>query len=209
LTELATVTVELAVIAPEPPKVNVPLFVTSPRVTFAPIVNPFTIVRADAESLDTTTSAVFKVNNPLPRAESLPTCRILPNPPCTVTPPVNVLDPPKSSEDPPVLVSPNAPPSAPPNTTGLNVANVVGAVSVPAPLNVNTPLFVTSPNVTELPPREYAFEKVLATVESPLTVAPAFIVTNPAPKAVLFPTTTTPALITIPPLNVFPADNVI
>jgi hypothetical protein len=80
-TALATVTVEFAVIAPEPRNVSAPLFVTSPNVTFAPIENAFPTVRAVAKSLETTTPAVFNVSNPVPSAVSLPIRRMLPAPP--------------------------------------------------------------------------------------------------------------------------------
>jgi hypothetical protein len=69
-TALDTVTVEFAVIAPAPPNVSAPLFVASPNVTFAPIENALPSVRAVAESLETTTFAVFIVNVPVPSAVS-------------------------------------------------------------------------------------------------------------------------------------------
>jgi hypothetical protein len=69
-TALATVTVEAAVMAPAPPNVNAPLFVASPRVTSAPIVNALLSARAVAESLETATLAVFNVNIPVPSPAS-------------------------------------------------------------------------------------------------------------------------------------------
>jgi hypothetical protein len=80
-TALGTVTVEFAVIAPVPPNVKAPLFVTSPSVIFAPIVKAFPSARAVPESLETTTLAVFSVNNPLPNAASFPIRKMLPTPP--------------------------------------------------------------------------------------------------------------------------------
>jgi hypothetical protein len=80
-TALDTVTVEFAVIAPVLPNVNAPLFVPSPNVIFAPIVKAFPNVRAVAESLETTTLAVFNVNVPVPSAASSPTRKMLPTPP--------------------------------------------------------------------------------------------------------------------------------
>jgi hypothetical protein len=65
-TALATVTVAFAVIAPAPPNVSTPVFAASPSVTLAPIEKPFPSVRAVAESLETTTLAVFNINVPAP-----------------------------------------------------------------------------------------------------------------------------------------------
>jgi hypothetical protein len=155
-TALATVTVEFAVIAPVPPNVNAPLFVPSPSVTFAPIVNPFPNARAVPESLETTTLAVFNVNNPLPSPASLPIRNV---PAVSVTPPVNVFAPLNVNTDAPDFVSENAPPIAPLKTTTLGVVTVVFEVNVPALLSVNTPLFVPSPSVTA-PPTEYPFVNV-------------------------------------------------
>jgi hypothetical protein len=156
-TALATVTVEFAVIAPVPPNVNEPLFVTSPSVTFAPIVNPFPNARAVVESLETTTLAVFNVNNPLPSPASLPIRNV---PPVTVTPPVNVFAPLSTRGCAPAFVNETAPPPITPlNITALGVEIVVFEVNVPALLSVNTPVFVPSPSVTA-PPTEYPFVNV-------------------------------------------------
>jgi hypothetical protein len=65
-TPLNTVTVGAAVIAPAPPNVSPPLLEASPSVTSAPIENALPSVRAVAESLETATPAVFKINVPVP-----------------------------------------------------------------------------------------------------------------------------------------------
>jgi hypothetical protein len=180
LTALNTVTVALAVSAPAPPKVNAPLLVASPIVTLAPRVNPLLNVRAVAESLETTTPAVFNVNNPLPRAESFP-IRIVP--PVTTTPPVNVFAPPSARIDVPAFVNENAPPPiAPLSVTALGAVNVVFAVNVPEPPNVNAPLFVVSPNVTD-PFNEKSFAKERTPVELLETIAPLLMETDPVPNA--------------------------
>jgi hypothetical protein len=205
-TALATVTVGFAVSAPAPPNVNAPLFVTSPNVTSAPMVKEFPTVRADPESLETATPAVFNVNSPDPRPASFPIFTTLPAPPVTVTPPENVFAPPNVRADPPALVNENAPPSTPLRATGLGVVNVVLPVSVPPPLKVNAPLFVASPIVTATP-SEYPFDIVRAVAES-LESAPAVIVSNPVPNAALLPTRTVPELTVTPPENVFVPLNV-
>jgi hypothetical protein len=156
-TALATVTVAFAVIAPVPPNVNAPLFGTFPNVTFAPIVNPFPSARAVAESLETTTLAVFNVNNPLPSPASLPIRNV---PPVTVTPPEKMFAPLNVKIDAPAFVNETAPPPITPlKITALRVEIVVFEVNVPALLSVNTPVFVPSPSVTA-PPTEYPFVNV-------------------------------------------------
>jgi hypothetical protein len=72
---------------------------------------------------------------------------------------------------------------------------------VPAPLNVNTPVFAASPKETD-PPIDNAFTIVRPAVESLDTVPPANV-NDPVPNAALSPTRTAPAVNTAPPLNVF------
>jgi hypothetical protein len=91
-------------------------------------------------------------------------------------------------------------------------ANALGTVTarlevnVPAPPNVNAPVFVTSPNVT-VPPNEKPFAITRAVAES-LESTPPVIVTTPVPKPELFPTRTVPDPIVTPPENVFTPLNV-
>jgi hypothetical protein len=180
-TALATVTVAFAVIAPAPPNVSAPLFVPSPNVTFAPIENPFPSVRAVAESLETTTPAVFIVNVPVPSAASSPKRSV---PAVTVTPPVNVFAPLRVSTDAPAFVKVPPPLTTPFQFTALATVTVAFAVIAPAPPNVSAPLFVESPNVTSAP-TENALPIVRAVTESLDTTTPAvFNVNVPVPSAV-------------------------
>jgi hypothetical protein len=180
-TALATVTVAFAVIAPAPPNVSAPLFVGSPNVTFAPIENPFPSVRAVAESLETTTPAVFIVNVPVPSAASSPKRSV---PAVTVTPPVNVFAPLRVSTDAPAFVKVPPPLTTPFQFTALATVTVEFAVIAPAPPNVSAPLFVVSPNVT-FAPTENPFPIVRAVTESLETTTPAvFNVNVPVPSAV-------------------------
>jgi hypothetical protein len=119
---------------------------------------------------------------------------------------VNVFAPLSVSDPNPAFVSENAPPNTPLITTPLAVVTVVFAASVPEPLNVRTPFFTASPNVT-VPPIDTAFAIVRAVVPSLDTTDPAKV-TVPVPNAPSFPTYTGPAFNTAPPTNVFAPLNV-
>jgi hypothetical protein len=180
-TPLAVVTVESAVNIPAPANVNTPFFTASPNATAPPKLYAFAKVRAVVESLDT--NAPPNVTNPVPNAPSLPTYTA---PAPNVVPPVNVFAPLSVSDPNPAFVSENAPPNTPLITTPLAVVTVVFAASVPEPLNVRTPFFTASPNVTA-PPKLYAFANVRAVAPSLDTTAPASV-TTPVPNAALFAT---------------------
>jgi hypothetical protein len=99
----------------------------------------------------------------------------------TVAPPVNVFAPPNVTTPVPAFVNENAPPNAPVNATSLAAVNVVFAVNVPDPPNVNIPLFTASPNVTA-PPIVTSFANVRTPTPSLETVAPDNV-TIPVPNA--------------------------
>jgi hypothetical protein len=136
VTGLGTVTVEFAVMAPDPPNVSAPLFVASPSVTLAPIENAFPTVRAVTESLETTLAALI-VSVPVPNAASFPMRKV---PLDIVTPPENVFAAPNVSTEAPPFVNWNAPPKDPLKITGLKTVNVALEPSVPAPEKVNEPV---------------------------------------------------------------------
>jgi hypothetical protein len=119
-------------------------------------------------------------------------------PALTVVFPLYVFAPPSVSSPAPAFVNANAPPNAPPNTTPLAAVRVVADVIVPAPLNVNTPFFVASPNVT-VPPNVIPFTNVRA-VPSLLDTVPPFIANVPLPSAPSLPMFNAPALTVVPPL---------
>jgi hypothetical protein len=106
-------------------------------------------VYAVPEALESVVPAAID-RGPVPNPATFPTRTV---PVLIVTPPGKVFAPDKVNTDVPDFVNENAPPSAPLKTTTLGVVTVVFAVSVPTPLKVKTPVFVTSPNVTA-PPSE-------------------------------------------------------
>jgi hypothetical protein len=112
-------------------------------------VNPVLSVRAVTESLESVVPVAIVIV-PLPSAISLPTRNV---PALNVTPPVNVFAPLNVRMEAPAFVNANPPSIAPLNVTTLGVVTVALDVNVPAPPNVNAPLFVTSPTVTA-PPSE-------------------------------------------------------
>jgi hypothetical protein len=115
---------------------------------------------------------------------------------------VNVFAPLNVNTDAPDFVNENAPPIAPLKTTTLGVVTVVFEPNVPAPLNVNCPVVVPSPNVTD-PSNVYPFANTRAVVESLESVVPPAIDNGPVPNPAAFPTRTVPALTVTPPEKVF------
>jgi hypothetical protein len=99
---------------------------------------------------------------------------------------VNVFAPPNVRAPNPNFVKENPPSTTPVKITSLAVVNVVFAVIIPAPPNVNAPFFTASPNVTA-PPIVTAFVITRAVVPSLDTTAPANV-TIPVPNAASFPT---------------------
>jgi hypothetical protein len=160
VTTLGVDTVTFEVNVPNPLSVNAPLFTESPSVTAPERLKSLASARTAAESLERVVPAAI-VKGPVPNPVAFPTRTV---PLLTVTPPVNVFAPPNTNVPTPSFVRENPTPEMPPLSitgfvTALGIVNPRFDVSVPAPLNVNAPLFATSPNVTE-PPNEYPFATV-------------------------------------------------
>jgi hypothetical protein len=109
-----------------------------------------------------------------------------------------VFDPLNVNDDVPAFINENAPSTTPSNTTQLMVVNVVLLVRVPSPLNVNTPFFAASPNVTD-PPSVIPFTNVRAVVLL-LETVPPFITNVPLPNAPSLPMFNAPPITVVPPL---------